>query len=46
MKTINAQMDDSEYIQIHEIKNSSGLNWANFILEAAKAYQQLNGRGE
>jgi len=38
--------DPETFAELQEIKNSSGLNWANFVLEAAYAYKRTHASDE
>lgn len=40
MKSINPTFTDSEFAEIEEIKNDHGLNWHDFVLDAARLYKR------
>ena len=40
MKNINEKFTDEEHEEIEKIKNAHGLNWHDFILDAAKLYSR------
>ena len=40
MKNINEKFTDEEHNEIETIKKSTGLNWHDFILDAARLYNR------
>ena len=39
MKSINEKFTDDEFAEIEAIKNDYGLNWHDFVLDAARLYK-------
>ena len=40
MKNINEKFTDEEHEEIETIKKATGLNWHDFILDAARLYSR------
>lgn len=40
MRAINPVFTDEEFAEIKQIKNDCGLNWHDFVLDAARLYKR------
>lgn len=42
VKTVPLKFSDEEHSEITQIKNTSGLNWEQFVIAASKVYEMIN----